>query len=218
MVDIYLIRHAESEMNTQLHLVGGRSNKTPLSKKGMSQSLDLGEGIKREGIVFDGIYSSTATRTLETTGLVGSIAGFSLESVIKTPLLLEIDQGEGEGKERSQVYTPEVLKLIHEDPWNFALPRGESQRDVEVRMLNWIESILPNYSNNQKVAVFTHGMSIKCLLRGLMGFHTSMTYKLSLDNTSITKLKHNENGWHLITLNDTAHLQNKCAISKQDNQ
>ena len=55
-------------------------------------------------------------------------------------------------------------------------------------------------------------MAIKCLLRGIMDFSSGLTYKINLDNASITRLKYSERGWHLITINDTAHLLGKNKI------
>lgn len=60
MLDIYLIRHAESEMNNNRHLIGGRSNYTQLSQRGIHQANLLGQRLKQSGIVFDNIYSSSA--------------------------------------------------------------------------------------------------------------------------------------------------------------
>lgn len=58
------------------------------------------------------------------------------------------------------------------------------------------------------VAVITHGMAIKCLLRGLLGSSPFMTIKWSIDNTSVTVLRHStNNGWQIQRVNDTSHLR-----------
>ena len=57
------------------------------------------------------------------------------------------------------------------------------------------------------VAVVTHGMAIKCLLRGLLGSSPYMTIKWAIDNTSVTILRHSTNhGWQIQRVNDTSHL------------
>jgi broad specificity phosphatase PhoE len=56
------------------------------------------------------------------------------------------------------------------------------------------------------VAVFGHGVAIKCLLRGIMEFSANITWKIALDNTSITELGFDHRGWHLLRVNDVAHL------------
>jgi len=213
MLDIYLIRHAESEMNNNWHLIGGRSNATPLSQRGILQAVSLGKRLKYSGVVFDEIYSSTAKRTLETAKNTGLHSGFSLDDVVKASELLELDQGDWEGKPRDSIYTSEVLNLINSDNWNFTPPNGESQKAVEERMLNWVDrTLISRYSQEKTVGIFTHGFAIKCLLRGIMDFSPSLTYKITLDNASITRLKYSEIGWHLITVNDTAHLFGKDGL------
>ena len=52
MLDLYFIRHAESLMNNKGHLIGGRSNETPLSERGIYQANLLGQRLKHLGIVF----------------------------------------------------------------------------------------------------------------------------------------------------------------------
>ena len=94
MLDLYLIRHAESEMNHEGDLIGGRSNETPLSKKGMRQASLLGKRLKNSGIVWNEIYSSTARRAVETAIGVGEQVEYSLDDIVKTPELLELDQGD----------------------------------------------------------------------------------------------------------------------------
>ena len=112
MLDIYLIRHAESEMNNNCHLIGGRSNSTPLSKTGVYQANLLGKRLKQSGVVFDNIYSSSAKRTQETARNVGLHLEFSLDDVVITPKLLELDQCEWEVKARRKFFTPEKLRVI----------------------------------------------------------------------------------------------------------
>ncbi len=74
-------------------------------------------------------------------------------------------------------------------------------------MCAWVkEEILALTGNNLCIAVFGHGMAIKCLLRGIMDFDNGLTYKIRLDNTSITRLKYDKNGWHIECVNDAAHL------------
>ena len=206
MLDLYLIRHAESEMNTHSDLIGGRSNGTLLSERGKVQADLLGRRLNVSEVVFDEIYSSTARRTLETAERVISHLGYS-HAIVQSPRLLELDQGDWEGKPRVEIYTPEVLAAIRFDNWNFTPPHGESQRDVEERMIDFVhETLLERCHEDLRVSVFTHGMAIKCFLRGIMDFSPKITYNVFLENTSITRLKYSERGWHVLTLNDTAHL------------
>ena len=202
------MRHAKSVMNDKPHLIGGRSNDAPLSMEGSHQSELLGYRFLKDKIKFDEIYSSSAIRTLETSKPVCDITGYPLEKIITSEELLELSQGDWEGRLRAEVYTPQVLSKINSDNWHFTPPNGESQRVVEERMLNWIhENLITRYTENLRIGIFGHGTAFKCALRGIMGFSPKMTYKIVLDNTSITRLQYSEKGWHLLSINDCAHLK-----------
>lgn len=204
MIDIYFIRHAESEMNDKWsHLIGGRSNEAHLTEKGNSQAKLLGKRLKEREDSFDEVYTSISNRAIET----AKQAGFNEERIIKASEIVELSQGDWELKPKKEVYTDDLIKEINKDNWNFTPPNGESQRNVEERMLKWVkEKLFPRYDQDPKIAVFTHGVAIKCLLRGIMDFRSPMTRKVDLENTSITRLKYDEEGWHVISVNDTSHL------------
>ena len=71
----------------------------------------------------------------------------------------------------------------------------------------WVkDKLLPRYEQGLTVGVFTHGLAIKCLFRGIMQSSSERTYKIEIDNTAITRFRYARNGWHLVTLNDTTHL------------
>ena len=50
-------------------------------------------------------------------------------------------------------------------------------------------------------------MTIKCLLHYVMGFDQSFTWKLDIQNTSMSKLYFGPEGWRLLGINDHAHLE-----------
>ncbi len=210
MLDIYLIRHAESQINAHQHLIGGRSNDSPLSPLGEFQALWLGQRLREQEIKFDQIYSSTAVRAQQTAHITCRQMGYPLENILYSEKLLEIDQGDWQGQPREKIYTQETIAKINQDNWNFAAPNGESQRQVEERMYSWVkENLLVSYDQAQPktIGLFTHGLAIKCLLRGILGSNPAMTHKIVLDNTSITKLSYSNTGWHLVKVNDAAHLE-----------
>ncbi len=208
MLDLYLLRHAESQMNVHSSLIGGRSHETPLSSQGKIQSTLLGKRFIYEGVTFDEIYSSPALRALQTAEKVCQELHYPFNSVIKLEALLEISQGDWEGKELKEVYTSETNLQIALDPWNFKPPRGESQKEVEERIYgSFVEKLIERTTfETLKIATFTHGRAIKCLLRKIMNFNPELTYKIHIDNSSITRLTYCEEKWEIFTINDTAHL------------
>jgi len=218
MIDFYFIRHAESEKNLNRRQIGGRSLYTPLTKTGIIQSWQLAKRFNEDNIVFDEIYASTAMRTSETAKIVAGDIYFPLEKIIYSDDILELDQGEWEGRLKSEIYTTERVTEINKDNWNYKAPGGESQRETEERKLKWVdETFLHRYQENIRVAVFDHGLGIKCMLRGIMKFDPGMTYKIVLDNTSITQLQYNDKGWHLLSVNDVEHLSGMKRVKDSNN-
>ena len=62
------------------------------------------------------------------------------------------------------------------------------------------------------VAVFSHGIAIRCFVRGLFGAEANFVVSSLTANTSITELRYrprpldNMGGWQLVRMNDAAHL------------
>lgn len=63
-IEIYLIRYAETVMNTNPHLVGGCSNKTPFTPNGVEQAKRLGKVMLKKQIL--PVKAFAALRTLDT--------------------------------------------------------------------------------------------------------------------------------------------------------
>lgn len=268
--EFYVIRHGEATNNLST-AIGGRSPSASLTSKGRHQATLLGSFLREyRGINFDSIYSSPLERAKATALLVCQELGVSEEAIQLEKDLQELSQGEWEGRERSDLYTLEMVSHMNSTQPDFHAPGGESQRQVEFRMVeflnrivtgslvkepslssmkvsngkNRLEDILsgaleyPSQQNTERsrgvestvvdhnktngsrtgnkfeskgkvvrVALFSHGTAIKCMLRGILGSDSQMTYKLIIDNTSVTVLKHTSNkGWYLVGMNDTSHL------------
>ena len=208
MLDLYFIRHAESEGNLEYaQRVGGRSNHVPLSDKGRTQAslLGLRLSITRPP---DHIWSSPALRCVQTAEIACRRAEIPLERILYSDDLQELSQGEWEGKSREEMYTPEILAQINSNPWGFKAPGGESQREVEERMYGWIQqtygqSMLFEKEPDLKAAIFTHGMAIKCLTRKILNYPPNQTYHTVLYNTSITRFQYEQGIWRLVSFNDS---------------
>jgi broad specificity phosphatase PhoE len=160
---IYLIRHAETVFNTMPHLVGGRSNYTPLTEKGIEQSKRLGRILLEKGILPDVVHVSPAIRTLETARISLEEMGLDVEPIIHDEIQ-EMSQGIYEGVPREQVYTPEVKEIIKKRGKTFKLKGGESMRDTGRRFNSWLVNNFGHYHDDPKPHthfVYTHGGTIK---------------------------------------------------------
>lgn len=204
MITLYLLRHAETDYNAHAQFIGGRSNHIPLSTKGEKQALGIGKVLKDSGIQFEKVYCSIANRTRQTLDLILSQAQITSNPIIYSEELQELSQGDWEGKLRSEIYTPEQLSEINSNQWLFTPPNGESQKGVEERMLAFISSEILEKHIEGNFLIVGHGIAFKCLLRGILDISSQMAYKLSIDNTSLTKLSYDkEKGWFLNYLNQT---------------
>jgi len=216
MLNLYLFRHGESEYNKNYGtVIGGRSNEVPLSERGVAQARALGLRLAREGLIFDEVYSSTAVRTRETARI--TLGEMDLANhVEEAEELLELSQGDWEGESRAKHYTSRVYEEMRERPYEFCAPRGESQRDVEQRSLGWIEQKLMGREEDLTVAIFGHGMTTKCILRGILNSDPSLTYRIGIDNCSITQLRYVDlephKGWAVVKINDHSHLRDVGVI------
>lgn len=204
MLSIYLLRHAETDYNAHAQFIGGRSNHIPLSTKGKKQAMEIGKVLKDSDIQFDKVHCSIANRTRQTLDLILSQANITNNPIIYSEELQELSQGDWEGKLRPEIYTPEQLAKINANQWLFTPPNGESQKEVEERMLAFISFEILDKHTEGNFLIVGHGIAFKCLLRGILGISSQMAYKLSIDNTSLTKLSYDkEKGWFLNYLNQT---------------
>ncbi len=198
MREIYLIRHAETEYNRVNDKIGGRSSHLHITEKGRGQAKTLRKYLLESNLIFDQMFCSTSIRAKETMSFLAD----DVNSVIYSEELEELSQGDWEGLPRKEIHTQERLAEINANNYKFKAPNGESQEEVELRMYNFIKENILLKDQVGKYAIVTHGMAIKCLLRKILGSNSSMTHKIGIDNTSITKLKYTtEKGWELCYLN-----------------
>jgi probable phosphoglycerate mutase len=219
--DLYLIRHGESAVNAIPDLMG-QSADVPLTDKGRNQALLLSKLWEKTGTVFDGIFSSPYVRSLDTAKIATkNILEFSEKinepvEIVEIDALREYDAGDWLGLSRKETLTKDVKYKMNALNHVFLPPKGESQSMVERRASEWLEETFIHnpfvygwYERKKsplQLALFSHGMTIKCLLHYILGFDKSLTWKISIDNTSVSKLSFDDEGWHLRTINDCTHL------------
>lgn len=204
------MRHGESLMNTQPHLIGGRANETPLTERGVEQARLLGRYLLAHDVLPTEVFASPAVRTLQTAKHALTEMGLAVEPTVADELQ-EMDQGDFVGRHRAEVYTPEVLLEINRQGKDFKLSSGESMNDVGMRMLTWIQANVPTESQNgiERTFVFGHGMAIRSLVSVLESWSRLQTYESVTQNTSITLLSHQDEQWRLAYLGATPHLSDE---------
>lgn len=187
MTRFFLFRHGETVMNTRPHLVGGRSNHTPLTPRGESQAIALGKNLAERHFSPDVVLHSGAVRARNT----GELAVKQLRSNAQfeqDERLQEIGQGDNEGLERQHVYTPEIIDYLEAAGLDGHLPTGESMRDVQNRM--W-EVLVEQNTRHPKgtIVIFGHGLAIRAIAGKILGYtKRQILYDLSTDNCSETRI------------------------------
>lgn len=213
--NLYLIRHGESEVNIQPDKMGQTSD-IKLTPHGRQQAHLLHEHMfyDKNGdnkYAYDLAYSSPYVRALDTAMIVTGTNYITL-----VPELREYDAGDWTNGSRSSLVTDYVKMKMGYLNMAFRPPNGESQNMVERRASEWLEKeILYNsdkydlyrkYGRPLEILVFSHGMTIKCLLHYIMGFDRTFVWKIDIDNTSVTKVSFGDKGWKLHYINNCSHL------------
>lgn len=208
----HFVRHGESEVNTKPNLIGGRSANTPLSTRGAAQSKRLGERLRAEGTKVDLFFSSPLPRAISTSHHICEALSFPTEDIEIVEDLTELSQGAWEGQDRAELYTSEQLRYINTKGPLFTPPEGESQRLVERRVSNWLEDRLifnPEVTQKREtvnVLVVSHALTLKCLFHYILSFNDRLTYRVQLDNCSLSRFVFKPEGWFLHSINDAYHL------------
>lgn len=208
MVSVYFIRHAESEGNVNHHIIGGQSNHLPLTSRGKEQADRLGQRLLTEKLAFVQVHSSIAVRAIETARIAMAHVGVTPAAIQQTAALVEVSQGEWEGQLRADIYTPERRAEIEAAPLDFKAPGGESIREVQARMLDWLTAAVAPFdpADSVNLLAFTHGFALRSLLMKLLDANPLMARRTVTHNTSLTVLQHDGAQWYIERLNDTAHL------------
>ena len=205
-IRIFLIRHGQSAANTESHLVGGRSHKTPLTEKGIGQSQELGRSLREQDIYPDRVYVSPANRTVQTAGFCLHEMGLNTRPIIEEAIQ-ELGQGIMEGMPRELAYTKEVKQEMERLDKHFKFEEGESMYEVGRRMHGWLVETFGKPEDTKKplnVFVFTHGIAIKSLLgdEEMKDLRRQDIFNIDIDNTSVTILSHgNGDSWEIDGIN-----------------
>ena len=210
--EFYFIRHGESVSNATPGFAAGKNFDAPLTDKGIGQAQLLGERLEREGVTFDRVYSSSLTRTVQTTENMLKGMGESGRDFPRVDDIIEQQMPGWRGVPVEEVYTPENLVYIRSKGAHFVPPDGESLRMVQRRMSNWLEDEiiyneeLTSEPVSMRVAVVGHGTASRRLFQYIMRFDDMFLRRMSIENTSIARFIFDDEGWSVLKLNDATHL------------
>ncbi|KAJ0237883.1 MEF14 [Hirschfeldia incana] len=138
VTEVYLISHGECDLNLRPDLVGGRCPVAALTANGERQARALAVFFKSQGVRFTSVYSSPLDRARSMAVSVCQEMSYPEEHIQSSDAIIEMSLGDWEGCNQSEIYSPETLSLIERCQPDFSAPSGESLRQVEFRMVQFL--------------------------------------------------------------------------------
>ncbi|MDG1486575.1 MAG: histidine phosphatase family protein [SAR324 cluster bacterium] len=198
--EIILIRHGETEWNSQKRMQG-HSN-SDLSEVGREQIQALGELMKN--VSFDHIYSSDSLRARQTAEAITQYSGHTLQFDQR---IREKNLGVFEGLTSTEAKErhPEVYRLFKTAGANYVIDEGESTQQLLERALEFIEEIRLRHPQ-ERVVMVTHGGVVRVLMKYALGLSIDSPTRFIIKNTGIFGLIWNEN-WLVTQMGGVYHLE-----------
>ena len=198
--EIILIRHGETEWNSQKRMQG-HSN-SDLSEVGRGQIQALGELMKN--VSFDHIYSSDSLRARQTAEAITQYSGHTLQFDQR---IREKNLGVFEGLTSTEAKErhPEVYRLFKTAGANYVIDEGESTQQLLERALEFSEEIRLRHPQ-ERVVMVTHGGVVRVLMKYALGLSIDSPTRFIIKNTGIFGLIWNEN-WLVTQMGGVSHLE-----------
>ncbi|WP_161883292.1 histidine phosphatase family protein [Deinococcus alpinitundrae] len=211
--ELWVVRHGESTWNADGRYQG--QTDVPLSVVGVLQASSLAERLTSQR--FAAVYSSDLVRAQRTAEIVTE--RLSGEPQVQTvPGLREIDVGQLSGLGLPEIRSryPEYLAALRADPWATRRPGGESMADLYARAAAALSELAARHQG-ERVMVFTHGGVVRVAVGlALGGVPANAWARLSVANTSVTRVLLSDQGGTLLGFNDAAHLEDLEAAGEAD--
>jgi len=199
MLNIYLLRHGETQWNADGNKYCGRTD-IPLTNKGIDQANQVYGQF--HGMGFDKVYSSPLRRASETAKIASGT-----NDVILDDRLIEVDFGHWEGKTKEE-FIPENEALwlnweLHPETTR-AGESGETAGEVIQRVDDFFSSISEKHSDGETVLVVAHNGINRLYMAHKLGMPLNAYRKIFQENSRIT----------LFTLDELGNFQLKLLNSR----
>lgn len=191
-MEIYLIRHGESQGNIEKKYIGWTDS--PLSEYGKNQCMELRESLDK--VEFDLLLSSDLSRAQDTMKLILPDRKYCI-----TKQFREINFGLFENMTYGEIKIkyPKEYELWNSNPSDYIFPYGESQEEFYSRIIEEIESL--NLKNYKRVLIVSHGGVIRNLLSYFMYGKGKDGWKFSVENCRISVIEVEDDYSYLKCLN-----------------
>ena len=198
--EIILIRHGETEWNSQKRMQG-HSN-SDLSSVGQAQIQALGQWMKN--VPFDLIYSSDSLRAKQTAEAITQFSGHELQFDQR---LREKNLGVFEGltSEEARERHPEVFRLFKTAGSTYVIDKGESTQQLQDRALEIVNEIRIKHPE-ERVLLVTHGGFIRVVMKHSLGLSLETPTRFLIRNTGVFRLVW-EDKWLVSQMGGVSHLE-----------
>lgn len=155
---LHLVRHGETEWNTQRRMQGWRDS--PLSPLGVRQASDL--AARMRPLPISAVYSSSSPRALRTAEILSAGRALPLRA---DPALREMHFGAWEGRTHEEIVAREAERYhaFWHAPDRYDALDGETFAQVQARVLGVVARVLQRH-RGQDVLIVTHTVALKVLL------------------------------------------------------
>jgi 2,3-bisphosphoglycerate-dependent phosphoglycerate mutase len=177
MARLIVFRHGETFDNREKIFSGFRQS--DLTPQGIEEAKEIGEKLKAEPVTK--AYQSDLIRSQHTLDLVLNGWHKNVE-IITDARIKERDYGDltGQSKTAVEKENPGQYKLWHRS-YEVAPPNGESIAMVEVRVLSFLNEMLPTFGKEDVVLISAHGNSLRPMRRFFE--HISIDEMCSFEHT-----------------------------------
>ncbi|HWQ47114.1 MAG TPA: histidine phosphatase family protein [Longilinea sp.] len=198
MTTLLLIRHADNDYTGKR--LPGRLPNVHLNEKGLAQADSLVNLLSE--IPIHAIYSSPLTRALETAQALAKSRNLQINSHLG---LIELDYGDWEGKEFTELRKLPAWKDILDDPEQYSFPNGESAPAAQARVTATLDSLLETADEDSVIACFSHGAMISLATAYYLDMPLKKYHGLFVDTCSITAIQIIKGSVKLLYYNLTDH-------------
>lgn len=158
MLNIYLVRHGQTEWNIQRRFQGWLDS--PLTEQGIACALELGKKISH--VSFGRFISSPSERAMKTMDLIlpSNVSEYECDDRLR-----EICLGPWQGltHEAIEELYPEQIMQFYMAPERFSLQDAETYEDVMKRISDFLDALIAEHAEGiepYNVLIVTHGITL----------------------------------------------------------
>ncbi len=208
---LVLVRHGQTGWNAQAgqERFRGRADGStelakvlPLDETGRAQARAVARRLQDEPLA--ALYASPLLRARQTLEPLGKARG---QKIQPHDGLLDIDYGQLQGQRHADAADayPELYSQWRTAPGRVQFPGGEGLRDVQRRVLAFLDEVTARHPGQTVVGV-GHQIVNKVLICSLLGLSLDAIWRVEQDTAGIDVFQQVAGRWQTLGLNDSCHL------------